>query len=146
MKDTPWINAGKVLPEEKTRVIVCTKTKKGVMNINIAYHSDGMWHGNGSMSGVIAWKPLPDFPEWGDDKAVESWNRRAEAVKDQPDGDVVEVRHGKWDYEISDVGWTDYSCSVCRNIITVEGQDEDLYSYCPYCGAKMDGKVGADNA
>lgn len=79
-------------------------------------------------------------------EAVEAWNRRAESVKDQPDGDVVEVRHGKWDYEISDVGWTDYSCSVCRNIITVEGQDEDLYSYCPYCGAKMDGKVGADNA
>lgn len=91
MKDTPWINAEKVLPEEKTRVIVCTKTKKGVMNINIAYHSDGMWHGNGSMSGVIAWKPLPDFPEWDDDKAVKEWNGRAETVKDQPDGDVVEV-------------------------------------------------------
>lgn len=91
MKDIPWINAGKVLPEEKTRVIVCTKTKKGVMNINIAYHSDGMWHGNGSMSGVIAWKPLPNFPEWGDDKAVKEWNGRAETVKDQPDGDVVEV-------------------------------------------------------
>lgn len=25
------------------------------------------------------------------DKAVEAWNRRAETVKDQPDGDVVEV-------------------------------------------------------
>ena len=57
-----------------------------------------------------------------------------------PAADVVEVRHGKWDYDISDVGWTDYSCSVCRNITTVEGQDEDLYSFCPYCGAKMDGK------
>ena len=91
MKDTLWINAGKVLPEEKTRVIVCTKTKKGVMNINIAYHSDGMWHGNGSMSGVIAWKPLPDLPEWGDDKAVKEWHGRAETVKEQPTADVVEV-------------------------------------------------------
>ncbi len=65
-------------------------------------------------------------------------------VKSIPAADVVEVRHGKWDYDISDVGWTDYSCSVCRNITTVEGQNEDLYSFCPYCGAKMDGKVGAE--
>lgn len=84
------------------------------------------------------------------DSWADGWDKGiSEAIKlteEQPVADVVEVRHGKWDYEISDVGWTDYSCSVCRNIITVEGQDEDLYSYCPYCGAKMDGKVGADNA
>lgn len=125
MKDTPWINAGKVLPEEKTRVIVCTKTKKGVMNINIAYHSDGMWHGNGSMSGVIAWKPLPNFPEWGDDKAVEAWNRRAESVKDQPDGDVVEVVRCKdcafsrefkiWEKESGYEGLLKCECNIFRN-------------------------------
>ena len=62
-----------------------------------------------------------------------------------PAADVVDVRHGKWDYDISDVGWAAYSCSVCRNIITVEDYDEDLYFYCPYCGAKMDGKVGRPN-
>ena len=136
MKDTPWINAGKVLPEEKLRVLVCTKTKKGVMNINIAYHSDGMWHGNGSMAGVIAWKPLPNFPEWGDDKAVEAWNRRAETVKDQIDGDVVEVRHGRWieDHEF-------FKCSECGYLT-----DYRLSNFCPDCGAKMNGKVGADNA
>lgn len=65
-------------------------------------------------------------------------------IQKQPAADVVEVRHERWDYENSDVGWADYSCSVCRNIITVEGQNEDLYSYCPYCGAKMDGKGGTD--
>lgn len=136
MKDTPWINAEKVLPEEKTRVIVCTKTKKGVMNINIAYHSDGKWHGNGSMSGVIAWKPLPDFPEWGDDKAIEAWNRRAEAVKDQPAADMVEVRHGKWieDHEF-------FNCSECGHLT-----DYRFSNFCPDCGAKTNGEVGADNA
>ena len=52
--------------------------------------------------------------------------------------DVQEVRHGKWLYEDSDIGWTDYKCSACGNIISTVAQDEDLYSYCPYCGAKMD--------
>lgn len=67
-------------------------------------------------------------------------------IQKQPAADVVEVRRERWDYENSDVGGADYSCSACRNIITVssESQDEDLYSYCPYCGAKMDGKGGTD--
>ena len=55
-----------------------------------------------------------------------------------PIADVQEVRHGKWLYEDSDIGWTDYKCSACGNIISTVAQDEDLYSYCPYCGAKMD--------
>ena len=55
-----------------------------------------------------------------------------------PTADVQEVRHGKWLYEDSDIGWTDYKCSACGNIISTVAQDEDLYSYCPYCGAKMD--------
>lgn len=59
-------------------------------------------------------------------------------IKIEPTADVQEVRHGKWLYEDSDIGWTDYKCSDCGNIISTVAQDEDLYSYCPYCGAKMD--------
>lgn len=59
-------------------------------------------------------------------------------VEKAPTADVQEVRHGKWLYEASDIGWTDYKCSACGNIISTVDQDEDLYSYCPYCGAKMD--------
>lgn len=61
-----------------------------------------------------------------------------ECIKNAPAADVQEVRHGKWLYEDSDIGWTDYKCSDCGNIISTVAQDEDLYSYCPYCGAKMD--------
>ena len=61
-------------------------------------------------------------------------------IQKQPTADVVETRHGKWDYEDSDVGWTDYSCSVCRNIITTSANENELYNCCPYCGARMDGK------
>ena len=60
-----------------------------------------------------------------------------EVLEDTPTADVAEVRHGEWDYEDSDVGWTDYSCSVCRNIITTSADEDELYNYCPYCGAKM---------
>lgn len=61
-----------------------------------------------------------------------------EIISNQPAADVQEVRHEKWLYEASDIGWTDYKCSACGNIISTVAQDEDLYSYCPYCGAKMD--------
>lgn len=59
-------------------------------------------------------------------------------VKSQPTADVQEVRHEQWEYENSDIGWTDYRCSDCGNIISTVAQDGDLYSYCPHCGAKMD--------
>ena len=59
-------------------------------------------------------------------------------IQAMPTADVQEVRHGKWLYEDSDIGWTDYKCSDCGNIISTVAQDEDLYSFCPYCGAKMD--------
>lgn len=67
-------------------------------------------------------------------EAVEAWNRRAETVKTQPDGDVVEVRHGKWieDHEF-------FKCSECGYLT-----DYRLSNFCHDCGAKMDGKVGAD--
>lgn len=65
-------------------------------------------------------------------------NAYADDITDRlPTADVQEVRHGKWRYEDSDIGWTDYKCSTCGNIISTVAQDEDLYSYCPYCGAKM---------
>ena len=65
-------------------------------------------------------------------RAVKSWNRRAETVKDQPATDVVEARHGKWieDHEF-------FKCSECGYLT-----DYRLSNFCPDCGAKMDGKVG----
>lgn len=64
-----------------------------------------------------------------------------EVLEDTPTADVVEVRRGRWLYEDSDIGWTDYKCYDCGNIISTVNQDEDLYSYCPYCGARMDGET-----
>jgi len=58
------------------------------------------------------------------------------------------VKHGHWvitEYEY-------YDCSICGNAYfngcdshaeareRLEKRSYDVYSYCPYCGAKMDGK------
>lgn len=51
--------------------------------------------------------------------------------------DVQEVKHGKWEYDSGDVGYTSYLCSECKNFLTFY-EDIDLYPYCPYCGTKMD--------
>lgn len=51
--------------------------------------------------------------------------------------DMQEVKHGKWEYDSGDVGYTNYLCSECKNFLTFY-EEIDLYPYCPYCGVKMD--------
>ena len=55
-----WIPVEERLPETDDMVLVTCKTKKGVLSVNRAYYCNGSWHGSGSMSGVIAWMPLPE--------------------------------------------------------------------------------------
>lgn len=46
--------------------------------------------------------------------------------------EVQPVKHGKWigvDYD------TYFECSECKHMT-----DWQLYKYCPYCGARMDGE------
>ena len=61
-----------------------------------------------------------------------------ERVESAPAADVVEVRHGEWERAINQkhsAKWSSkVACSVCRC------QGYERYHYCPYCGAKMDGK------
>lgn len=59
-----WCEVG--YPDEGERVLVCSVTKKGEKRINIAYYKDGSWHGNGNLDNVIAWKTLPELPEFED--------------------------------------------------------------------------------
>ena len=55
-----WIPVEERLPEDDSMVLVTCQTKKGTMSVNRAYCDGTFWHGSGSMSGVIAWQPLPD--------------------------------------------------------------------------------------
>ena len=55
-----WIPVAKRLPETNKMMLVTCKPKKGDANVNRAYYDGQFWHGSGSMSGVIAWMPLPE--------------------------------------------------------------------------------------
>lgn len=65
------------------------------------------------------------------------------AIKNIPTADVVEVKHGKWGKE----KWTkthQHICSRCHATVRVH-PESCQYKYCPYCGAKMDGKEVANS-
>ena len=69
---------------------------------------------------------LKSFECASDDRAVEFWNRRADAdcIRYMDAADVAQVRHGRW--------LLDGSCSECMaNPLTTHKK------YCPNCGAKM---------
>lgn len=57
-------------------------------------------------------------------------------IKKQPTADVVEVRHARWEIVKGSNGKEKMVCTDCRH-------QQDLHStftYCPNCGAKLDGK------
>ena len=56
---TRWIPVGERLPENDDMMLVTCQTKAGRRSVNRAWYGEGFWHGSGSMSGVIAWRPLP---------------------------------------------------------------------------------------
>lgn len=86
---------------------------------------------------------------WADgwDKAFDEAIRKLDNI---PAADVRPERHGKW------VSWEEagnyipspnrHECSVCHDCaqFLVNGI-ELLSSYCPNCGAKMDGEDGENN-
>lgn len=55
-----WIPVEERLPEDEEMVMVTCQTKSGRRSVNRAWYGEGFWHGSGSMSGVIAWMPLPE--------------------------------------------------------------------------------------
>ena len=64
------------------------------------------------------------------------------AIKKIPKGiivDVAPVRHGEWEIVIGSNGKEYMVCTCCRVSQDLTG----VFTYCPNCGAKMDG--GADN-
>ena len=59
-------------------------------------------------------------------------------IKNRPSADVAPVRHGEWEIVVGSNGKEYMVCTCCRVSQDLTG----VFSYCPNCGAKMDG--GAD--
>ncbi|MBQ2768079.1 MAG: hypothetical protein IJF49_08410 [Clostridia bacterium] len=69
-------------------------------------------------------------------------------INEQPAADVVEVKHGKWNYNPDGMDWGlgAWECSLCgcaNHNLPMEENIKPLRwagsNYCPNCGAKMDG-------
>lgn len=64
----------------------------------------------------------------------DGYQSAADRLDTQP---VVEARkHGRWKVEPYLIGTT-HRCSMCGENY---GMLHEIYKYCPYCGAKMDGE------
>lgn len=86
------------------------------------------------------------FEELGGESGIyaDAYNDLAENFCRIPAADVAPVRHGRWLHTDLAYHWTSLDeCSVCGYHDEKRRHLGD-YSYCPNCGAKMDG--GVDNA
>ena len=75
----------------------------------------------------------------------------------QPTIEAEPIRHGKWcdGFSISgnlppiftkSQGFQTVKCSVCNITQSVNTyQNKVMFRFCPYCGAKMDGKEAGEN-
>ena len=62
-------------------------------------------------------------------------------LRDVPAADVVPVVHGRWEYNPPTINtYGQLKCSIC-NWWTLDPSVDRSYSYCPNCGARMDGGV-----
>ena len=56
-------------------------------------------------------------------------------IDSEPAADVATVRHGEWEIVVGSNGKEYMVCTCCRVSQDLTG----VFSYCPNCGAKMDG-------
>lgn len=77
----------------------------------------------------------PESWEDGWDKAI---NAAIKELEDIPTADVALVVHGHW---VSVDGDVIFACSICENEVSTSWDyvnSDDMFSYCPCCGAKME--------
>lgn len=76
------------------------------------------------------------------DHFTDGYDEAVSTVEEFPVADVVPVVHGRWEH-----GYYCYEpatqCSVCKVCLAKGHRAEKQFTYCPNCGAKMDG--GADH-
>ena len=62
-------------------------------------------------------------------------DRAQRAILDAPAADVAPVRHGEWEIVVGSNRKEYMVCTCCRVSQDLTG----VFTYCPNCGAKMDG-------
>ncbi len=72
---------------------------------------------------------------------IRALNKCSDEIEDAPTLDMKQVVHAHWihDHDVEHYGIRDgayWQCSSCGRIL----KDSNWFSYCPICGARMDGK------
>lgn len=85
----------------------------------------------------------------GKDKDRRTWAKAICVLHDMPTADVSPVVQGRWIEREDPMLDTYYTCSACNEDFYIEQTGDPVkdlftYTYCPSCGAKMDG--GDNNA
>lgn len=62
-------------------------------------------------------------------------------INKTPTIEAEPAKHGKWERHTNFAG-NYYTCTFCKNVAREmpECMGEPIYEFCPYCGARMDGK------
>lgn len=72
-------------------------------------------------------------------EAVDTREKIAKIIANEPAVDVAPVRHGRWEPYVESLRWR---CSECGSFIDIDPIDEiigkSLPNFCPQCGALMD--------
>lgn len=85
---------------------------------------------------------------WGSRLGTSWWSHSVKlkdnmvrCIKEQPTADVEEVKHGEWlPVQYIYFGFKRYECSECKDDEYWQKRYiEHKETYCPNCGAKMDG-------
>lgn len=92
---------------------------------------------------------IEDIPECGLPRDyIEGWQNGLEAAVDKLNGIPPVIRsekHGQWNpLSLDDQDEGMYVCSECKATEFMI-YDDELYEYCPHCGAKMDGSGKSDS-
>ena len=69
------------------------------------------------------------------DKNRRTWAKAICILHDLPAADVSPVRHGDWEIVLGSNGNEYMVCTCCRVSQDLTG----VFTYCPNCGARMDG-------
>lgn len=69
------------------------------------------------------------------DKNRRTWAKAICILHDLPAADVAPVRHGDWEIVLGSNGNEYMVCTCCRVSQDLTG----VFTYCPNCGARMDG-------
>ncbi len=89
------------------------------------------------MAKYIDVKKIPYYLVGSDDTNTKAEGRRVafkNEIDKMPAADVQEVKRGAWVHDEFDM----LCCSECKEELAFEA----ITTYCPYCGAKMEGKDG----